>query len=161
MTRVRSCRRTSVLAVILGPCAVADTARTAVTMNIQIFGFKNDSDTRKALRFFAERRIAVHFVDLAERPASRGELRRFQERLGAAALVNREAPRFRELGLHVAGDSPERLLERALDEPRFLRVPLVRAGHRVSIGHADAEWRAWLDAERSNPPSGGAARSRP
>ena len=34
-------------------------------------------ETRAALRFFAERRIRVHFVDLLERPAARGELLRF------------------------------------------------------------------------------------
>ncbi len=119
-----------------------------------IFGFRDCQDTRKALRFFAERRIAVHFVDLAERPAARGELRRFQERLGAAALVDREQPRFRALGLHVSGDSPERLLTRALVEPRLLRTPLVRSANRVSIGHAPAEWDAWIQAERAGLPSG-------
>ncbi len=117
-------------------------------MNVQVFGFKNCQDTRKALRFFAERRIAVHFVDLDERPAARGELRRFQDKFGAAALINREHPRFRALGLHVRGDSPERLLERALTEPRLLRTPLVRGGNRVSLGHAPEEWTAWLAAGR-------------
>ena len=82
-------------------------------MNVQVFGFKNDFETRKALRFFSERRLPVHFVDLDERPASRGELRRFVERLGAAALVDRESARFRSLGLRVSGNSPERLVERA------------------------------------------------
>lgn len=121
-------------------------------MNVQVFGFHDDADTRKALRFFSERRIAVHFVDLGERPASRGELRRFQERFGAAALVNRESPRFRALGLRVSGDSPERLVERALTEPRLLRIPLVRCGQRVAIGHQPVEWQAWIDAERQAPP---------
>lgn len=123
-------------------------------MTIQVFGFKDCQDTRKALRFFAERRLPAHFVDLAERPASRGELRRFAERFGAAALLNREAPRFRALGLHVSGDSPPRLLERALGEPRLLRTPLVRIGHRVSVGHAPADWQAAVAAEQA----GGAAR---
>jgi len=113
-----------------------------------IFGFTDCQDTRKALRFFAERRISVHFVDLAERPAARGELRRFQERLGAAVLVDREHPRFRALGLHVSGDSPERLLARALTEPRLLRTPLVRSANRVSVGHVPEEWKAWVQAER-------------
>ncbi|HBH01974.1 MAG TPA: arsenate reductase [Candidatus Rokubacteria bacterium] len=115
---------------------------------MQVFGFKDCQDTRKALRFFAERRIAVHFVDLAERPASRGELRRFAERFGAAALIDRESPRFHALGLRVAGDSPQRLLDRALDEPRLLRTPLARSGPRLALGHAPAEWQAWVDAER-------------
>jgi arsenate reductase len=118
-------------------------------VNVQVFGFRDDAETRKALRFFAERRIPVHFVDLEERPASRGELRRFQERLGAGALVNRESPRFRALGLRVSGDSPERLVERALTEPRLLRTPLVRNAHRVTVGDGTEDWRAWLDAERA------------
>lgn len=109
-----------------------------------IFGFRDCQDTRKALRFFAERRISVHFVDLAERPATRGELRRFEERLGAAALIDLAGPRFRALGLHVSGDSPERLLTRALTEPRLLRTPLVRRANRVTVGHAPEEWKAWI-----------------
>ncbi len=118
-------------------------------MNVQIFGFNDCQDTRKAQRFFAERRIPVHFVNLAERPASRGELRRFAEQLGPAALVDRESSRLRALGLHVAGDSPQRLIERALAEPRILRTPLVRCGNGVAIGPAPAEWQAWVDQERS------------
>lgn len=117
-------------------------------MTVQVFGFKDCQDTRKALRFFAERRIPVHFVDLAVRPASRGELRRFEENLGAAALIDPTSPRYRALGLHVAGDSPARLLARALDEPRLLRTPLVRSGHRVAVGHAPEVWRGWLAPER-------------
>ncbi|MBI2157439.1 MAG: arsenate reductase [Candidatus Rokubacteria bacterium] len=117
-------------------------------MNVQVFGFNDCQDTRKALRFFAERRIAVHYVDMQERPAARGELRRFADKFGAAALIDREGPRFRALGLRVAGDSPERLLERALAEPRLLRTPLVRSGPRVAIGLAPGAWQAWVDAEK-------------
>ena len=122
-----------------------------MTTDVQIFGFNDCPDTRKALRFFAERRIPAHFVDLAERPATRGELRRFAERCGAAALIDRERPCFRALGLHVAGDSPERLLSRALGEPRLLRTPLVRCGSKVAVGFAPQEWQAWLAAGKANP----------
>ena len=118
-------------------------------MTVQIFGFKDCQDTRKAQRFFAERRVPVHFVDLDERPAARGELRRFAERFGAAALVDREGARFRALGLRVAGDSPQRVLERALTEPRLLRTPLVRNGGKVTVGHAPTDWQAWVDAATS------------
>ena len=120
-------------------------------INVQIFGFKDDQDTRKALRFFSERRIAVHFVDLAERPAAPGELRRFAEKFGAASLIDREGKRFRDLGLRVAGDSPERLLTRATTDPRLLRVPLVRNGPRLTVGHAPEEWQAWVSAPASSP----------
>jgi arsenate reductase (glutaredoxin) len=118
-------------------------------MTVQVFGFRDCQNTRKAQRFFAERRIAIHFVDLDERPASKGELRRFAERFGPAALVDREGARFKSLGLRVAGDSPQRLLDRALTEPRLLRTPLVRNGGKVTVGHAPTDWQAWLDAEKS------------
>jgi len=114
----------------------------------QIFGFTDCQDTRKAQRFFKERGITVHFVDLKERPAARGELRRFAEKFGAAALIDRDGARFKTLGLRVAGDSPERLLERALTEPRLLRTPLVRFGGRVAVGHMPDTWQEWVDAAR-------------
>jgi arsenate reductase-like glutaredoxin family protein len=120
-------------------------------VNVQIFGFTNCPDTRKAQRFFAERRIAVHFVDLDERPASPGELRRFAERFGPAALIDREQPRFKALGLHVAGDSPQRLLARAATEPRLLRTPLVRNAGKVTIGHQPEEWQRWIETARQSP----------
>jgi len=49
----------------------------------------------------------------------------------------------------VAGDSPQRLLDRALTEPRLLRTPLVRNGGKVTIGLAPDDWQAWVNAERS------------
>jgi arsenate reductase (glutaredoxin) len=118
-------------------------------MTIQIFGFRDCQATRKAQRFFSERRIPVHFVDLDERPASRGELRRFAERFGPAALIDREGARFKALGLRVSGDSPPRLLERALAEPRLLRTPLVRNGGKLTVGESAADWQTWIDAEQS------------
>src|SRR2546426_5676433 len=86
------------------------------------------------------------------RPATLGELRRFAGRFGAAALIDRESPRFRALGLHVAGDSPERRLERALGEPRLLRTPLVRCEGKVAIGLSPQEWQTWVDAEKLRSP---------
>jgi len=118
------------------------------TIQVQIFGFTDCQDTRKAQRFFKERGITVHVVDLKERPAARGELRRFAEKFGAAAVIDRDGARYKALGLRVAGDSPERLLERALTEPRLLRTPLVRFGGRVAIGHAPDAWQEWVEAAK-------------
>jgi arsenate reductase (glutaredoxin) len=113
-------------------------------VNVQVFGFKDCQETRKALRFFSERRIPVHFVDMNEKPASKGELRRFADKYGAATLIDRSSPRFKTLGLHVSGDSPQRQLERALTEPRLLKTPLVRIDQRVSVGYAPADWTGWI-----------------
>ena len=113
-------------------------------MEVQIFGTRKSADTRKALRFFAERRVKTHFVDLDERPASPGELGRFARKFGVSALVDRESRRFVELGLGAARLSDDRWLERLADEPHLLRIPLVRQQQRLTVGAAEAEWRVWL-----------------
>ena len=86
-------------------------------MEIQIFGIRKSSDTRKALMFFAERRIQTHFVDLQERAASPGELRRFAQKFGIQALVDRESRRFADLGLGAARLSDDRWLDKLAEEP--------------------------------------------
>jgi arsenate reductase-like glutaredoxin family protein len=113
-------------------------------MEIQIFGTKKNAATRKAQRFFAERRIRTHFVDLAQRPASAGELRRFVQKFGTAALVDRDSKRFGELGLAHALYGDEKWLELLADEPLLLRQPLVRNAGRLSIGDAEPTWKEWL-----------------
>jgi arsenate reductase-like glutaredoxin family protein len=110
---------------------------------IQVFGTKKSAETRKALRFFAERRLQVHFADLAQRPASVGELRRFAQKFGVQALLDREARRFHELGLGAAHLSDERWLEKLAAEPLLLRQPLVRNGNLLTIGDAEASWKEW------------------
>jgi arsenate reductase (glutaredoxin) len=114
-------------------------------MPVQIFGTKKSSATRKAERFFAERRIPVHFVDLNERAASKGELQRFAQKFGVDALVDRTSRRFLDLGLGPARYGPERWLEILVDEPMLLVQPLVRNANKLTVGgDADAEWKAWV-----------------
>lgn len=112
-------------------------------MEVQVFGVRKNPDTRAALRFFAERRIKVHFVDLLERAASKGELTRFVQKFGVAALVDRSSRRFAELGLAVAARSDERWLDVLVQEPLMLRMPLVRYQQQLTIGAADGTWRSW------------------
>lgn len=112
-------------------------------MEVQIFGTKKSAETRKALRFFAERRVKTHFVDLAERAASPGELKRFAQKFGVAALVDRDSRRFAELGLGPARYGDERWIAILADEPLLLRQPLVRWQQRLTIGAAETEWKQW------------------
>lgn len=113
---------------------------------MQIFGIKKSADTRKALRFFSERRVKTHFVDLMERPASLGELRRFAQKFGVGALVDRDSKRFNELGLRYAQLSDERWLERLSEEPLLLRLPLVRNGNQVLIGADEKIMKTWMES---------------
>jgi len=113
-------------------------------MDVQVFGTKKSADTRKALRFFAERRVRTHFVDLAERAASRGELLRFAQKFGVQALVDEGSRRYVDLGLRTARYGDERWLALLVEEPLLLRVPLVRHGNALTIGTAEDMWKSWL-----------------
>jgi len=113
-------------------------------LEVQIFGIKKSADTRKTLRFFSERRIKTHFVDLLERPAALGELRRFAQKFGVMALVDKESKRFDELGLRYAQLSDDRWLEKLTIEPLLLRIPLVRNANQLVIGADEATWKTWV-----------------
>ncbi|HEX6879255.1 MAG TPA: ArsC/Spx/MgsR family protein [Terriglobales bacterium] len=112
-------------------------------MEVQIFGVRKSADTRKALRFFSERRIKTHFVDLNERAASLGELRRFAQKFGVGALIDSDSGRFQDLGLRHARMSDESWLTKLAEEPLLLRVPLVRNGNQLTIGLAEDTWKNW------------------
>ena len=112
-------------------------------MEVQIFGIKKSADTRKALRFFSERRIKTHFVDLHERAASLGELRRFAQKFGVGALIDPGSPRYQDLGLRHARMSDDTWLEKLADEPMLLKMPLVRSGNQFSIGLDEEAWKQW------------------
>lgn len=115
-------------------------------MEVQVFGLKKSADTRKALRFFSERRVRTHFVDLAERAPSAGELQRFIQRFGVEALLDRSSKRFEELGLKHSQMSEGRWLDRLLVEPALLRLPLVRRLGQppaLTVGLAESEWKSW------------------
>lgn len=115
-------------------------------MEVQIFGTQKSQDTRKALRFFSERRVKVHFVDLKERAASRGELVRFVQKFGVTALIDPESNRYRDLGLATTRYGDDRWIQQLCDEPLILRQPLARWGSKLSIGVTEADWQLWVDA---------------
>ena len=113
-------------------------------MEVQVFGTKSCNETKKALRFFKERRIRTHFVDLKERAASAGELKRFGQKFGWEALLDREGKRFRDRGLHVAHLSESRIPTLLEDDPMLLVTPLVRRGNELGVGWDEGRWRELL-----------------
>jgi arsenate reductase (glutaredoxin) len=112
--------------------------------DIQVFGRDDSSATRAALRFFRERRVVVHYVDLKKRPIAAGELQRFTQRLGAAALLDETSRPYRDGGLaYMSLDEPG-IVRRLLADPRLLRLPLARHGSAVTVGPDEATWAGWL-----------------
>ena len=113
-------------------------------VSVQIFGVKNSPAVRAAERFFKERRIQIHFVDLKQKPMSPGEIRRFIERFGLPGLLDTEGKSYIDAGMAYMKLSDAELLARIEKEPKLLRLPLVRAGGRISIGQDEASWKAML-----------------
>jgi arsenate reductase-like glutaredoxin family protein len=114
-------------------------------LEVQVFGIRKSADTRKALRFFSERRIKTHFVDLMEKPASLGELRRFAQKFGVMSLVDKDSRRFAELGLRYAQLSDDRWLQKLSEEPLLLKIPLVRNVNQLTIGADEGAWKSWTE----------------
>jgi arsenate reductase-like glutaredoxin family protein len=113
---------------------------------VQIFGREDSQDTRAALRFFRERRVEVHLVDLRRKPMAAGELRRFTERLGVATIADREGKAWRDVGLGYLRMDDAELAGRLLADQRLLRLPLVRAGNRFAVGRDEAAWKEMVAA---------------
>lgn len=109
--------------------------------NVQIFGVKNSQPTRAAERFFKERGTAIQFVDLNRKPMAPAEIKRFVDRFGLAALLDSEGRAYLEEGLKYLKVSDSGMLKKIEREPTLLRLPLIRAGAQLSIGHDEAAWR--------------------
>jgi arsenate reductase len=111
---------------------------------VQIFGIKNSPATRAAERFFKERRIAIQFVDLKQKPMAPGEIRRFVEKFGLDALLDREGTAFVDAGLKYLKTSDAELLAKIEREPKLLRLPLVRCANRFSVGQDETSWKSMI-----------------
>jgi arsenate reductase-like glutaredoxin family protein len=113
--------------------------------NVQIFGLKNSQETRAAERFFKERRALIHLVDLAHKPMSPGEIKRFVDRFGILGLLDAEGKVYADSGLKYLKVSDAELLGKLEQQPKLLRLPLVRCGKRLSIGRDENGWAQMLE----------------
>jgi len=126
-----------------------------MAMEVQIFGLKKSAETRKAIRFFSERRVRAHFVDLSERAIAEGELQRFIQKFGIEGVLDRTGKRFEQLGLHHATMSEGRWIDKLLLEPGLMRMPLVRRLGQpigVTIGDAENDWKTWISSDNKKTP---------
>jgi arsenate reductase (glutaredoxin) len=113
---------------------------------VQIFGTPDSQATRAALRFFKERRLEVHLVDIHRKPMAPGELRRFVERLGARALADTEGKAWRDAGLGYLSMSDGDLVDRLLKDQRLLNIPLVRIENGFAAGRNETAWKSLVSS---------------
>ncbi len=109
-------------------------------MNIQIFGASKCFDTKKAQRYFKERRVKFQDIDLYRYGISRGELTSVVKAVGLDALVNEKHPDA-ALIRYLAYDQDK--LEKLLEDPRLIRTPIVRNGRQATVGYQPEVWKTW------------------
>ena len=109
-------------------------------MNIQIYGKSKCFDTKKAERWFKERRIKYQYVDLPRYGLGRRELESVRTAVGAENLLDEKA-KGAELVKYLA--RPEDRLEKLLEQPELLRTPIVRNGKKATVGYAPEVWETW------------------
>ena len=112
-------------------------------MNIQVFGTKKSFDTKKAQRYFKERRIPFQFVDLREKGLSKGELQSVVRAAGGIdALLDEKAKDQDTLAL-VQHLVESQRFEKLLENQQVLREPIVRNGRQATVGYAPDVWKGW------------------
>ena len=109
-------------------------------MNIQIFGKSKCLDTKKAQRWFKERRIKYQEIDLKKYGMSRGELTSVKNAVGLDALLDESHPDYPML-TYLAYDQDK--LEKLFEDPTLLRTPIVRNGKQATVGYHPEIWETW------------------
>ena len=111
-------------------------------MNIQIFGVKKCFDTKKAERYFKERKIKYQFIDLNEKTLSKGELQSVKASVDINNLINTKSKEYKNLNIENIRNSSvkEELL---LNNPKLYRTPIVRNGRQATVGYEPDIWAKW------------------
>ena len=109
-------------------------------MNIQIFGKAKCFDTKKAERWFKERRIKYQFVDILRFGMSRGELNSVKNAVGLEALIDEKDQDYPLLQYLASNDAK---LDKLYEDPYLIKTPVVRNGKQATVGYCPEVWKTW------------------
>jgi len=109
-------------------------------VNIQIFGRNKCFDTKKAQRWFKERRVKFQYIDIDRFGMSRGELSSVKNAVGLAALIEEKDQNY-PLLQYLATDDAR--FEKLLEDPYLINTPVVRNGKQATVGYQPDIWKTW------------------
>ena len=112
-------------------------------MNIQIFGTKKSSDTRKAERWFKERRVKAQSIDILDKGISKGELRSVAQACGGLDALLDDACRDQTALALVRYTGASQKEDAVLEHPQVLRLPIVRNGKKAAVGYCPEIYASW------------------
>ena len=110
-------------------------------MNIQIFGSSKSFDTKKAQRWFKERRIPFQYVDLPSKGLSPREYQSVKSKIGLEGLIDEKSKAYE--AQYMAYITPEAREEKLLEYPELFRTPIVRNGKEATVGYCPDVWANW------------------
>ena len=116
-------------------------------MNIQIFGSSKSFDTKKAERWFKERRIKYQYIDVPSKGLSPREYQSVKQKVGFSALVNTKCRAYEDL--FMAYITPDAQEEKLLEHPELFQTPIVRNGKEATVGYCPEVWAKWEQRGRN------------
>ena len=112
-------------------------------MNIQVFGTKKSFDTKKAQRFFKERRVKFQFIDLKEKGMSKGELASVSRAVGGIDKLIDPKAKDPDLVALLAYMASDQKFDKVLENQHVLVEPVVRNGKQATVGYVPDVWKTW------------------
>ena len=112
-------------------------------MNIQIFGISKSADTRKAERYFKERRIKFQSIDLKKYGMSGGEFDSVLRAVGGIENLidwNSKSPDL-DLIKYMANNADKE--DKVYENQMLIKMPVVRNGKQATVGYCPDVWAAW------------------
>ena len=112
-------------------------------MNIQIFGVSKCFDSKKAERYFKERRIKYQYVDLKRYGLSGKEFDSVLRAVGGVdKLINWDS-KAEAITLMKYMDDKAAKEDKVFDDPMLMRTPIVRNGKQATVGYCPDIWENW------------------
>ncbi|MCQ2462748.1 MAG: arsenate reductase family protein [Clostridia bacterium] len=112
-------------------------------MNIQIFGKSKCFDTKKAERYFKERRIKYQYVDLSKFSMSKGEIKSVMSAVGGLDnMLDSESKSFKSSTVSYLAYEEDKI-EKIMHAPLLLKTPIVRNGKKATVGYCPEIWAQW------------------
>ena len=112
-------------------------------LNIQIYGKAKCFDTKKAERYFKERRIKYQFVDLVKFGMSKGEFNNILKAVGDFdELLDKSSKAYENSFIEYLA-TKEAKEEKLLENQSVFKTPIVRNGKQVTVGYKPEIWKDW------------------
>lgn len=112
-------------------------------MNIQIFGKSKCFDTKKAERYFSERRIKVQKIDLLKYGMSGGEFDSVLRAVGGIENLIDYDQKNPEIDLLRYMADKTQKEDKVFENPKLMKTPIVRNGKKATVGYCPDVWATW------------------